>query len=1257
MSLSIYYSDRIEDLAEHLKGKLIEERLASNNPFAFSTVVVPNTNIAKWLQIRKFADEPSLCMGIEFPFIEDCLFKLLADCLPAKERPQLLPPNAYTVGILSILLNDGDPALEPFRKYISGDDKGSFSVDSREKARMAWQLSVKLADLMDKYEVHRPEVVAKWFKDHDVKGETLVPGSVEAAEAALAKKLFGEGGLYPPDNSDGKGLSLRQLFQLVQEPNGGAPSRVVKRTIYFFGLSTLSKLQAQILLWLAGTYDIVFYHNNVCMDFWGEIQTKKELLKGLKDSDADVELENPLLQQWGRAGRETLRLLVDLEEQNGKSETPVDFKWDELPSSGDAGGKMLQKVQASVRHTDAEVVRVAVQDASIQIVAAPGIRREVEMVHNAILGAVLKPKDAPPWGICKFADIAVLVPDMATYRPVIESVFDGRGQIPYGLIDTTASEDSTYLQGFLALMTLAREGLSREGLFTVLDNPCVQRALSFGPDDVADWRRYAKEIGAFDGFDGEKDKDFGNLSWNRALARLRLGRVAKGGHDLAVWDGGNDDSALKFSEIAEMLQRELHDLAWKRGGGPKQEPKRLPCANPQEKKDEGGSDPTWAEELRRIANEFLAVERDDKLEGPVKGQVFATLSSLARVEGEQCLDLVIAAVEESVGGVKCRKGGYLTHGVTIAGLQPMRPVPFKQVFVLGMGEGKFPGHDSATTLEIAGAQRTLGDMQPVEMKRFLFLETLMAVKERLVISYPCLDTVKDAELFPSGMVCELEKYLEDRVLPKTVGKDGEKKLATFLEVRLPLLERGEKADFEHEDKPEKNLLEDPVAKICWKDEYYAGLIPTYSNIERRIARAVAAVQSPAPDDAMATRTDPATDGKPSAPGGRVVIKTKELAEFLKSPLRATLRYRHGIGVEGYKDGSIDPEAPLELVGNGPARWDFERALLEAVPDAEGAEATDVAEVCRTFAERGELPAADGFFGQYVIDKEGGKDLKELKAFVKEFFPEGTKPDPVRTLLPAQTAEEAPTGAAPLPERLFTALTNDWIVAADGTSSSVLLFNKCGDSKKAKADFPPKAVLEPLVDWVAMVAGAEDENERSLRVGIADVGAGVSCVWTWKKKPSEAKKWLDAVSGAYLRYLDKPDADDVYLDFGCPDLLAAFAAVKKKKAQEKEAQKKEGRKQKKAQEKKEEPAAAARWVPESDEEWEKVVDSFPDRDYHGDNGNGFDNGLVVEETVEPFRRSPGEGEDETAKKDALAVKQRYEQWFKPVFEGVRESKEA
>ncbi len=1217
MSLSIYYSDRIEDLAEHLKGALVEERKKAD-PFDFSTVVVPNTNLAKWLQIGAFADKPSLSIGIEFPFIEGFLFNLLAKCLPDRDeagekRPKPLQMNAYTTGILSILLKDDDPALAPFRRYVADGKDGPLTIDSREKARMAWQLAVKLADLMDKYEVYRyREIVEKWFEDRNAKGGELERGSVEAAEAALAKKLFGKGGLYPPD---GAKLSLRQLFDRVLakkvRPSSG------KLPIYFFGLSTLPPLQVEILEWLAPTRDIVFYHNNVCLEYWGDIETKKELLRRLPTADADLELTHPLLQQWGAAGRETLRLLVGLEEKNGNSATPFRFEWNRLDSVG-FGEKedMLAKVQRSIRTFAGEDVvgeggvklgedRVEHQDASIQVVAAPGIRREVETVHNAILGAVWGPQDDAgkrPWGDgrrCKFSDIAVLVPDMATYRPVIEAVFDGRGQIPYALIDTTASEDSSYLQGFLALMALARDGLSREPLFAVLDNPCVQRALSFGPEDVAKWRSYAKDIGAFDSFDDKGD--FGNLSWDRALQRLRLGRVAVGRDDLSVWDGGDDATALKFSEVVETLYRELNDLTGK----------KRRCAKPPEEKENDAGDPTWADEFRRIANEFLAVDYDDMLEGPVKGQVFGTLSSLYDMPVEQEFELVVAAVEQFVGGVKCQRGSYLANGVTVAGLVPMRPVPFKQVFVLGMGEGMFPGRDSATTLEIPGAARSLGDVQPTAVRKHLFLETLMAVQDRVVLSYPCLEPVKDAELFPSGMVCELEKFLSDYILPTTVDKDGKETKTEFREVKAPLLERAEEADFLHhlDGHAEKDLPENPVGPIAWHDDWYAGLLPTYSDVERRIALGEPARR----------------DGREAPAGGRVEIRTDDLAAFLEKPLHAVLQHLYGIGVEGYRDGSIDPEAPLEIP-YGPVQWALNRKLLE---DASGGTPEEIKNVYASFAAKGALPKAEGFFGAYSIDKISDKfatkaaDLQALKVFADGFLPDDwEKPDPVRTVFPAGEG----TGGKHLPERLFTAMTSDW--KDSGRESRILLFNQCGDTGPGEDKWtpsPPKAVLRPFVAWVAKVAGVTDADARTLRVGIADIDHCLHNAWEWTATPEEAKAWLDEVSGAYLRYLDGAK-DGVYLDFGYPDLVSALEKAKKN-------------------------GKIAEKAPKEDAEWQATVDSFS-RKWESGEKKGFDNGLVIDETVVPMGRFPGEGDDTDAAKDVADVKARYEDWFKRILDGVR-----
>ena len=1208
MSLKIYYSDRIEDLAEHLKERLLEERRrAGVDPFEFSQVVVPNTNIAKWLKIKVFVNSPELCMGLEFPFIEQRLFGLLSESVGEEKRLQLLPDHAYANAIMSILLKDDDEMLAPFRRYVAEGVAGPLVIDSRSKARMAWQLAVKLADLMDKYEVHREEIVRTWLDEKlasDIKDPTAI------AEAALARKLFGNDGVFPPT---GDRLSLRQLFERVSK----SQPRTTGRPIYVFGISTLSSLQARILHWLAKTNEVIVYHNNVCLEYWGDIEAVKERkcredkmlqrLRASKDADADVnKIENELLCKWGVAGRETLRLLVDLEELNGSSDEPVDFEWNEVDPRNDdqdVVDSVLGKVQGSIRHRLSDVGHVEKQDASIQIVGAPGIRREVEMVYNAILGAVWKPNGSGdrPWGDCTFSDIAVLVPDMATYRPVIEAVFDARDQIPYGLIDSTASDSSAYLSGFRALMSLARDGLSRETVFEVLDNACVQNALGFTAKDVREWRRYAKEIGAFDGF-GEEERAQ-KVSWNVALSRLRLGRVANevidpcGKDDLVVWQGG-EDSALKFSEIVEMLYRELSPLA----------DAKLLCVPAAVPKDVKGEGQNWAECLRRITGEFLAAGRDEPLEASVGRQISQTLYALEKIEGRQCLDFVVEAVEEFVGGIKCQHGGYLTHGVTIAGLQPMRPVPFKQVFVLGMGEGLFPGHDSETTLEIRGAQRRLGDIRPSQVKKYLFLETLMATRERLVLSYPCLDIVKDAELFPSGMVCELKSFVENGILP-----EGQK----FKEVKLPLLERGE---------PDKPLEEDPVAQINWTGEWFAGILPTYSKAERGLAGKIVA-KGKQLQDASANAfhgESAAEDGKDSSVcPPRQTIAAKELSEFLESPLRAVLRRLHGINVEGYRDESIDPDAPLEIA-SGPTEWEFQRAVLKAVPDKPAE--TDIDGVYRRFANRGCVPQGGGLLGNYALAKAKDKLLKDaeslgaLKCFVKAFLPEGwIKPDPVRTPVPAKKgdAEKYKRG-----ELLFTGQTSGWLQSSDGTECRALLFNKCGDERSGggkQAKFPPKAVLEPLVTWLMMVAGMSDEKTYSLIVGIADIKELTYNAWRWSITLKDASTYLDVLVDEYLQYLDSPDGDGAYIDFGYSDLVDAIVAAKDKEK-------------------------IAGDFPETKEEWEAL--EFKGDDDYGKTESSFDNDLVIGETMKAWSRMPDE-------EDIASVKDRFDRLHKLPMTGVRD----
>ena len=1029
MGLRVYYSERIEDVARQLKTRLLDER-AGGDAFSFSQIVVPNANMAKWLRIRAFADAPSLCAGVEFPFIELALHRAMNASLPPENRVELLPMNAYANGIMAILLDGRIPSLAPFYRYIA--DVASPSAPEDINPRRAWQLCVKLADLMDQYEVRRTDIVENWLRGRGIGGGDFAD-EVEAAEAELARRLFGPGGVYPPD---GRRLSLRQLCERAERlrPSGPDGDGGRRATYRFFGLSTLTPLQVRIFRWLAKGADVEVYHNNVCLEYWGDIETRDEARRmrekcRLAESDEDFAIENPLLREWGVAGRETLRLLAGLEEEGDGG---PHFEWHDVSRERHAPASLLETVQRGICRRTGVLGRRG-QDGSLQVVAAPGLRREVEMVHNAILGLVER-------GDCgSFSDVAVLVTDMKRYRPMIEAVFGARRAVPYGLIDTSAAGDSDCLAAFSALTALAAKGLSRATLFAALENPCVQRALGFSQADARTWRSMAEDAGAFEGFDCKGD--FGNFSWDAALARLRLGFIADDAPDCAVCQCA-DESALKFSEVVELLHRSLSPLG----------ALRTDCAG-------------WARLLRDALDRFIDVG-DDAGEAAVRRSISETLGAMRQTPGEHPLSFVATAVEEFVGGMKSARSGYLTHGVTIASLQPMRPVPFRTIFVLGMGEGCFPGRESASTLDMRGAKRGLGDASSPVQNRYLFLETLMAARDRLVISYQSLDTQKDAKLFPSGTVGELEKFLEDAVLA-----DGE----PFHEIPVPLLERGEEGDCP---------LADPVGEIDWQG-YWAGIVQTYSDDARRLAMRIADGQR---------RKDPCAAAA-SRPDATDTVSAAALADFIIDPLQGVMRHRFGIPAERDQADAGADDPPLELPAAGSARRRFEAAALAGMESAENDAATALRLAYDSFAAHGSAPLRSGFFGSYAFKREVGSCadgencfLETARRFAEEMAADGSGTSDCRAL--------------------------------------VLKSSECDSRTRRHPAHPPVATIRPLVDWLARVAERTDDAACSLRVGIVDFPRSICVVWAWNSVTGpDARKALDGIRRRYLSFAEECASED------------------------------------------------------------------------------------------------------------------------------------
>lgn len=1097
MSLKIFSSSRISDLAGKLKERLLQARQGAD-PFEFTKIVVPNGNVASWLQIRQFASEPSLCAGLEFPFLEKRLFELLKEGLPAEERSdvELLPDHSYARAIVSILMASAAEQpeyakLAPFRAYVGegGSDADGLAIADEKQAAMTWQLADKLADLMDAYEVHRPEIVASWLNP-GTGSDNLPKGEVAEAEAALARALWGNDGRFP---LSGTRLSLRQLYERVKD----AAPEVSEQTVYLFGLSTLSLLQTEILGWLSRAHKVEVFLLNPCREYWGDISATKTDDKAVEEAS-----DHALLQDLGRAGRETVELLADLDAANGTDTLDVE----------DANPKtVLAKVQESIRGRTTEIAGGrCLQDASVQVIGTPGLEREVQMVYNSILGSVVRPAGVTgerPWPDCSFSDIAVIVPDMQTYRPVIEAVFDARGEVPYAVLDTSARDDSQYLRGFLSLVELGRKGLNRARLFDVLENPCVQRALDFTREDVVSWRELTEKIGAFDGF--EHDDAQGYFDWSSALRRLRLARIAdqmtEGGDDVPlVKDGG--DASLKFSEVVELLYRDLTDTLYDGEG----RVRTLPLVAPRE--EDGSRADCWADRLSRLAKAYLELDQDDRLEKQVQQSLVGTLYSLGEIPRPQGFEIAVAAVDHFVGGLACRKGKYLTSGVTIGGFASLSALPFKQVYIMGMGAGGFPGRTSSSTLDVRGASQRLGDILAPNRNRFFFLSALMSAQDRLVLSYPNRDLEKDAELFPAGLVCEVKKFIGENVLRYADGtKPEDRKFREFK--GYPLLERGE-----------ADVLcaggKRPTDDIVWsKDDPQAGLLPTYSVAARRLAQARNEGKGKLPEvERSESRARPLIE-----------ISAKDLSEFLKNPVLAVIHARFGVGEARYVETGLDPDRPLGSL-SGPDLWTLQAKWL--LPDAKDAVPREIVRLQRA----GKLPTGIlGDLAEKEILNEIGAKLPQVQAFVADFALSDGERNTLR-LTDTMTLNE---GSPEEQKVRLVAEVSNWRLSGD--EISVLVTKYLGKNQNDGPSLPPDSCLQAFVAYL-MCLRAGTATANRLKVGVADLTNGTIGAWSWAGiGVREARDYLETLIRSYLTY-ERTAQGGVMVDFTYKKLLSSLSSA-------------------------------------------------------------------------------------------------------------------
>ena len=883
---TLYLAADPRTLADKLADEL-DRQAQTGDFFAPATIVVPNRHLAKWLRLR-LARNLDVAINLKFPILEKALWDLLKELDQAKASPpETADENVYRLMVLSVLLEDDDPNLAPLRRYLQIES----STLSRLSCRRAWYLADRLGALLRDYEYNRQDaLIQPWLKKQfGLADAGTFAQMMERAQRSVFLSITRE-----PDGKRAllnvRGDRTYKTFpQYAMEwMTQGTPPPQMNRAVHFFGFTQVCELHARTIAWLGQAFDVRFYHLNVLASrFEGDLPTTAQSLRTYSDAE-DKDRGRELLRLWGQAGVESLCLVNEVSARGN-------FAVESLPAvempkrRGKSPVSVLGRLRDQLLGSAVPKTRLP-QDASLQIVGCPGVAREVETVYNSILHNLQADVSL------RQTDIGVLVTDMPTYRAALQAAFERPPKrLQYNMVDFNAAGVSMFGQALLGMLDLALESFSRSRVFAVILNPCFLARLGVDRAQAMIWLDWAASLGIYQGWDADEKERQGYprsplYAWRLGLQRLRLGRYMEVAPEDADQPAPRFGHILPFADL-ESTDREHLDAFCRAVEG------LLPTLALLRSAHWSGE--RWGRLVKRLVQEFLDVPADRPEEEQVRSQLLTSLGALpewdalhdsAHKTAGLPLALVREYVQSQLAGMAGNRGDYLVGGVTISALQPMRPVPFAIIYVLGLGENLFPGSNALSSFDLRGAQRLPGDIRPAESRLYDFLATVLAAQQKLYLLYNNHDLQKDQPLLPAIPLQQLQRYLHQSVVK-----------SVFQPVTMPM----------HED--DERFL-DPAQQPAYQD-----VLVQHRDPERCLAVRAALEENHLSLDAKQA-AELASKWKvfqhefaiPPAPpeptSAAITVSLSELRRFLQLPADASLK-RH-LRVEEDDEQTLEDDEPL-----------------------------------------------------------------------------------------------------------------------------------------------------------------------------------------------------------------------------------------------------------------------------------------------------------------------------------------------------------
>lgn len=732
----IYHSNAL-DLLKDLLIRLIE-REPLTDPFSNETILVQSPGMAQWLKLE-LAQGLGIAASTDFPLPASFLWKQFKTVLPEVPERSAYNKEAMSWKLMTLLpdlLSQSDFA--PLAGYLEDDSQGV----------KLYQLAAKIADVFDQYLMYRPDWLEDWQQG----------GALDATEQpwqpilwrALVERT--EQQLQQPHWH--RANMLQAFIDALRNP---AVTTKLPGRIFIFGISALPEKTLEVLKALGNRCDIHLMIANPCQYYWGDIvdeRTQAKIRRRWFDKPgvnpaSYFEQGNPLLASMGKLGRDYLYLLQTM--------AVDEIELFEAP----AQNTLLAQLQTDILNLDdrSRMPELSAEESDYKTERHPGDQslvvhschsplREVEVLHDQLLAMFEQQPDLSP------RDLIVMMPDVAAYAPYIEAVFGNapyERRIPFSISDRSVQQESPLLQNFLQLISLADSRLPVSEVLTLLEVPAVMRRFDLNQTQFDQLRHWVDQVRIRWGLDADDRLSqalpaFSQNSWqfglDRMLAGYALGEQESPWQQIAPFADVEGLDAVLLGRLADFVDLLRECRHWFKGARSLDE---------------------WQRLINQLLERAYQVDDEDEL---ALAEIRKVINHLHEQHQDACFDQPLDAViirdyfNEALATQRSSQR-FMIGSVNFCTLMPMRSIPFKVVCLLGMNDGVYPRTMPPLGFDLINNQPRRGDRSRRDDDRYLFLEALLAARERFYISFIGRSIADNREKVPSVLVNELLDYCAD----------------------------------------------------------------------------------------------------------------------------------------------------------------------------------------------------------------------------------------------------------------------------------------------------------------------------------------------------------------------------------------------------------------------------------------------------------------------------------------------------------------